>query len=190
MNAASSRPLTPEYHPDLVVRCFIQELFRKAREIEQEALVMRHLVGAVLHRAFPGGVTDHPAVEEAGRKLVLGDFLVGDTIIQVIATPHLEIFEQSEANLRRGYQVLLLVADKYFCGTRQNVELLLPGRVMVNAVESFVCQNIESLAGFTKRRIAQGLREVLLLYNRRVETLEADPSLLIAIPPELEAVEG
>ena len=37
MNAASSRPLTPEYHPDFIVRGSMQEIFKKTREIKRSS---------------------------------------------------------------------------------------------------------------------------------------------------------
>jgi hypothetical protein len=90
----------------------------------------------------------------------------------------------------QGFQVLLLVPDKYFCGTRQHAEIILPGKIMVNSTESFVCQNIERLAGFSKEKMQKVIRELLETYNQRVKALETDQSLLIAIPGNLLMLTG
>lgn len=175
-----ARSITLEYRPDFIVRIFILELLQKAEALGLKAQMMRHLVGALLHLLFPATVDD-PTLREEGREISLGDFLVGDTAVQVVQIPVLDMYEKSKEILALGYQVLLLVEDKYFCGTRQNAEILLPGKIMVNSIESFVCQSIESLAGYTKAKTAQVIRKLVEEYNQRVQRLESDPSLLITV---------
>jgi hypothetical protein len=63
--------------------------------------------------------------------------------------------------------------------------MLLDGRVAVESIESFVSQNIEEISAFTKKRLPEGLRRLLEEYNRRVDEIEVDKSMLIDIPRNL-----
>jgi hypothetical protein len=88
-------------------------------------------VGALLHLAFPGAIVDAPTSRPEGQTAPLGDYLGGDTVFHVILAPVMPIYEQCQKNIDRGFQVFLLVPDKYFCGTRQNAEIILPGKITV-----------------------------------------------------------
>ena len=117
----------------------------------------------------------------------LGDYLVGDTVFHVILSPVMTVYDQCQENLEQGFQVCLLVTDKYFCGTRQNAEIILPGKITVASIESFVSQTIERLAEFSTSKVKDMLRTLLEVYNQRVRALETDQSLLIAIPENLRS---
>ena len=55
----------------------------------------------------------------------------------------------------------------------------------VISIEDFVGTNIEEIATFTDKGIRHGLKELLMRYNKRVQSVEPDPALLIAIPENL-----
>jgi hypothetical protein len=178
--------ITMSYHPDLIVWRFIRELVKVAQERGQEAGMTKHLVGAMLHlSSFPGAITDAPTDQKEGRIAPLGDYLLGDTVFAVIMAPLMPIYDQCREILDKGLQVCLLVPDKYFCGTRQNAEIILPGKIMVASIETFVCQNLERLAGFAKANMGQAIRRLLETYNERIKTQETGQSPLIRIPPNL-----
>ena len=84
-----------------------------------------------------------------------------------------------------GYRVFLLVPDRTLSGTRQNAELIMPGRVVAESIESFVSTNIEELSLFTHIKVVSGLRRLLETYNRRVSEAETDKSMLVDIPKNL-----
>jgi Domain of unknown function (DUF4928) len=170
------------YNPDLITWRFIRDLVKAAQERGQEAGVARHLVGALLHLAFPVATVDAPTSGPEGQTAPLGDYLVGDTVFHVILAPVMPIYDQCQKNIDQGFQVFLLVPDKYFCGTRQNAEIILPRKITVASIESYVSQSLERLAGFSKGKMGPAIRQLLATYNDRVKTLEADPSLMIAVP--------
>ena len=55
----------------------------------------------------------------------------------------------------------------------------------VISIEDFVGTNVEEIASFTDQGIRTGLKDLLMRYNERVQAVEPDPSLLIAIPENL-----
>ena len=76
--------------------------------------------------------------------------------------------------------------DRIVMGTRQNVESILVGQITTQSIESFVAQNVEELSVFSKGKLTTGLRRLLETYNRRVEQVESDKSMLVEIPRNLE----
>lgn len=64
------------------------------------------------------------------------------------------------------------------------------GRIAVEAIESFVGQNIEELSEFATNRLANGLRCLLETYNLRVNEVETDKSMLVDMPLNLAEPEG
>ena len=182
-----TNPITIVYHPDLIVWRFIRDLVKESHETGKEAGMTKHLVGAILHLSFPNATVDGPTRQVEGKTVPLGDYLVGDTVFHVILSPVMTVYDQCQENLEQGFQVCLLVTDKYFCGTRQNAEIILPGKITVASIESFVSQTIERLAEFSTSKVKEMLRTLLEVYNQRVRALETDQSLLIAIPENLRS---
>jgi len=178
-------PITLPYDPDFIAWRFIRDLVKAAQESGQDAGMTRHLVGAMLHLAFPDAVRDNPSCQVAGATVPLGDYLVGDTVFHVILAPVMPVYDHCRENIDQGFQVFLMVPDKYFCGTRQNAEIILPGKIMVASIESFICQALERLAGFTKSRMGQAIRRFLEAYNQRIMRLEDQQAPIIILPENL-----
>jgi hypothetical protein len=64
-------------------------------------------------------------------------------------------------------------------------EQLLAGRVAVESIESFISQNIEEISAFSKRKLPDGLRQLLKVYNKRVGMIEKRESIQIEIKAAL-----
>ena len=62
---------------------------------------------------------------------------------------------------------------------------MVPGRIAVESIESFVGQNIEELSYFTRDKLKNGFRRLLETYNDRVDAAETDKSMLVEIPRNL-----
>ena len=173
--------ITVTYNPDFITWRFFRDVVKAAQESGKEAAVTRHLVGAILHLTFPKATVDDPTGSGAGQNSPLGHYLIGDTVFHVILSPVMPVYEKCQENINQGFQVFLLVPDKYFCGTRQNAEIILPGKISVASIETFVSQGLERLAGFVKSRVGQAIRRLVATYNDRIRTLENDPSLFISM---------
>ncbi len=164
----------------------IQGLLSAARETGKEGPVAQHLVGAKLQLRFPdiavGNESYSTADEQLGRP---GDFYIGDTAFHVTVAPMGPVYEKCKDNLENGYRVYLLVPERAVTGARQNAELMVPGRIAVESIESFVGQNIEELSFFTRDKLKNGFRRLLETYNDRVDAAETDKSMLVEIPRNL-----
>jgi hypothetical protein len=99
---------------------------------------------------------------------------------------HNLISNRCRANLRDGYRPLVLVPGDDVQRAVTLVEIAgLAGQVAVISIEDFVGQNIEEIGGFSDQGIKTGLRDLLERYNERVQAVETDPALLIAVPVNL-----
>ncbi|HZE21057.1 MAG TPA: DUF4928 family protein, partial [Desulfobaccales bacterium] len=167
---SAAKAITVSYNPDFISWRFFRDVVKAAQESGKEAAVTRHLVGAILHLTFPEDTVDDPTGSAAGQNAALGHYLVGDTVFHIILSPVMPVYEKCQENINQGFQVFLLVPDKYFCGTRQNAEIILPGKISVASIETFVSQSLERLAGFSKSRVGEAIRQLVDTYNDRIRT--------------------
>lgn len=164
----------------------VQTILEAARKDGKAGPVAQHLVGAKLELRFPESTIQNESYTTAdvqtGRS---GDFLVGDTVIHVTVAPMPSVYEKCNGNIKSGYRVYLLVSDNRLAAARQNALDICGSRVAVESIESFVSQNIEELGLFGRSTIQNRLATLLQAYNRRVNEVEMDKSLLIDVPQNL-----
>ncbi len=148
--------------------------------------VAQHLVGAKLQLRFP----DITVSNESGSTADLptqrpGDFLIGHTAFHVTIAPMPPVFDKCVHNIKQGFKPLLLVPDSKLMGARQNAEQICGQQIAVESIESFVSQNINEVSGFDREKLPVRLRDLVLLYNKRVDDVETDKSLMIELPSNL-----
>ena len=164
----------------------IYDILSSARDTGKEGPVAQYLVGAKLQLRFPqiqiGNESYSTADDQLGRP---GDFHVGDTSFHVTVSPMSAVYEKCKHNIEEGLSVYLLVPDRCLVGARQNAEAIMPGKISVQSIESFVAQNIEELSVFAKDEIKKGFICLLETYNKRVNDTEMDKSMLFEIPRNL-----
>jgi len=173
-----------EFLPTKPPRNLIGEILARAQQRNQSGPVAQHLVGAKLALRFPHIRIDNfaysAADDQAGRP---GDFHVGNTAFHVTVAPNMAHISRCDQNLKEGLSAYLLVSESKLTAARALVETEhLEGCVVAESVESFVGQNLSELAEFAPEKFSQKLSELLAEYNRRVEEVETDTSLLIEIP--------
>lgn len=174
------------YEPTKSTWQVVQSLLAQARETGKEGPVAQHLVGAKLELRFPkikiGNESYSTADDQLGRP---GDFCISDTAFHVTVAPMPALYQKCQQNVNEGFRVYLLVPDRTLSGARQNADLILPGKLAVESIESFVSQNIEELSDFSKKKLASGFKLLIETYNRRVDLSELDKSMLIELPKNL-----
>ncbi|NLB48910.1 MAG: DUF4928 family protein [Erysipelotrichia bacterium] len=182
----SRQRLKAVYNPSQTTWQAVNDLLALARETGKEGPVAQYLIGAKLQLRFPhvkiGNESYSTADDQLGRP---GDFLVGDTAFHVTVAPMTAVYEKCKRNIEDGFRVYLLVPDRSLVGAKQNAEMVAPGKITVESIESFVAQNIEELSVFSKDRIIVGFHRLLETYNERVNATEVDKSMLIEIPRNL-----
>lgn len=182
--------ISAEIDPGNSVRTTVANLIAAGRERGGTAAgaIAQHLVGAKLKIRFPDAdvnVESYTTADvQTGRA---GDYEIGDTALHVTMAPGEKIFkDRCVHNLREGFRPRVLVPEDAVAAAVQIARLSdLEKKVAIQSIEDFVGTNIEETAGFAKDGIRAKLRELLELYNQRIETAESDMSLKIEIPSNL-----
>lgn len=164
----------------------VHEVLEQAGRVGKAGPAAQYLVGAKLQLRFPQIAVSNDrysaADEQTGRR---GDFQVEDTAFHVTVAPAQAVYEKCVRNVKAGCRVYLLVPEAFLVGARQNVQAMAPGPIAVESIESFIANNVEELAQFSRNGLVSGFRRLLEEYNRRVDAIEDDKSLLIEVPPTL-----
>ncbi|WP_158238950.1 DUF4928 family protein [Streptomyces barkulensis] len=182
--------ISAEIDPGNSVRTTVANLIAAGRERggTTAGAIAQHLVGAKLKIRFPDAdvnVESYTTADvQTGRA---GDYEIGDTALHVTMAPGEKVFRDRCAhNLREGFRPRVLVPEDAVAAAVQIARLSgLEKKIAIQSIEDFVGTNIEETAGFTKDEIRVKLRELLELYNQRIETAESDMSLKIEIPSNL-----
>ncbi|MBS1687050.1 MAG: DUF4928 family protein [Bacteroidetes bacterium] len=159
----------------------------EAAQEGKAGFVAQHLVGAKLELRFPeihvsnesGSTADLPTQRP-------GDFLIGHTAFHVTVAPMNGVFDKCRHNILQGFKPFLLVPDDKLQGTRQLAEEISKHQIAVESIESFVSQNINELSGFNRDQLAYSFKQLVVIYNRRVDEVETDKSLMIELPSNLK----
>ena len=174
------------YNPSHNSRQAIRSILDEAKAAGKEGPVAQYLVGAKLQLRFPdipiGNESYSTADMQLGRS---GDFSVGDTTFHVTVTPMQPLIEKCKKNLEQGRSVYLIVPESALHIAHQLVDIFEAPDVLVTAIELFLSQNIDEIGAFTRAEKAHSLRDLLLIYNKRVDASEKDKSMLIDIPVPL-----
>jgi len=173
---------TPRFSTYYVIRLLI----KRAAERGKEQTVSRELVGALLEMLCGKSKNKSKATSRVSSATHLGgDFKLGNTVFVVRVAPDRATFDRCKANLRMGLQVYLLVPESRAVGAKQNAKLIAQ-EITVVSIEAFISQNIDELGEFDSRLRHEQISRLLLTYNKRVDAVESDKSLLIKIPRALQ----
>lgn len=180
-------PIRPTFDPSKRTWQFIRELLDRGKKRGGETFIALQLVGAVLNRSFMTiDLRSNPYAPAEVQLNQYGDFLVGDTVFHVTVAPTLALYEKCKTNLEQGLKVYLLVPDSLIAWTKENAEVQAAGKISVESIESFVSQNIDELSKFSRSEIAKQILKLLQIYNKRVDAAEANKSMMIDIPVNLQ----
>lgn len=175
------------YSQDIASREIVGKILDAAYERGKAGEVAEYLVGAKLALRFPDYDIRNSAASAADDQTEeQGDFQINDCVFHVTVSPNSGHYDKCARNLSDGIRAFLLVPDRILAGTRQNADLQANGRISVEAIESFVSQNIEELSDFAGSRVSENIRLLIQKYNARIAEVETDLSLQIKIPTALE----
>ena len=179
--------LEVELDPRLPIRANVAAILQAAQGRKQAGPVAQHLVGAKLQLRFPRTRIPNYSVTTADTPSQRrGDFELGNAVFHVTVAPGEAVIRKCHGDLSANYRPVLLVPDSSVAAASQMAENVgLGRRLWIASIESFVGQNVEEIAEFDGRRSEGELRALLELYNRRVQEVERDTSLLIDIPGSL-----
>lgn len=182
----SRKRLEVSYDSNVTTWAAIHDILKRASQVGKAGPVAQYLVGAKLQLRFPALLIPNDryssADQQTGR---YGDFQVEDTAFHVTVSPMPAVYAKCLRNIEAGCRVYLLVPDDVLMGARQNARSVAADKIAVESLESFIANNIEELAQFSKDRLISGFKRLLEKYNERVNAIEMDKSLLIEIPPSI-----
>jgi len=146
-------------------------------------VVEQHLVGAKLERRFRGAtVPNYPA--HAGDKQTSreGDFKIAKTVYHVTASPNRNVLQKCAGNIRIGLSPFLLVPEEQINKSRVLAQDEGIGQQLtILSIEDFLSLNIMELAIEEDRDFFSVLKEIVQIYNRRLDEVETDLSLQIQL---------
>jgi hypothetical protein len=114
-----------------------------------------------------------------------GDFTIGNTVFHITVSPMDGVYQKCIENLREGLKVYLIVPDGKLAAARQLAEQYCNGQIAVESLESFVSQNIEEMSVFASDNLKLSITKLVNIYNKRVNAVEVDKSLMIELPSNL-----
>lgn len=175
------------FNPALSTWHIVHNLLAEATAEGKSGYVAQHLVGAKLQLRFPEIEISNESGSTADMQTQRpGDFLIGHTAFHVTVAPMLPVFEKCRYNIQQGFKPFLLVPDSKLIGARQIAEQTCEQQIAVESIESFVSQNINEISAFSKDKLTTSLKDLVLLYNQRVDEVETDKSLMIEFPSNLQ----
>jgi hypothetical protein len=187
--------ITAALNPHWSIRAVVSSLLQAGRQRPGNAAgaLAQHLVGAKLKIRFDGtgvqidGINDESyttADQQTGRA---GDYQLNDTAIHVTMAPTMGLFTgRCQDNLNNHFRPRVLVpSDQLGRATTYAQDAGIDKLVAIQSIEDFIGTNIEETAGFSQAEIKKRLRDLVEIYNERIEVAEADMSLKIEIPNNL-----
>ena len=153
-----SMAITLNYEPSMAMRPLVGRILESARGAGNEELVARCLLAARLKvglAQFEG----------------TGSFRINDFVFYVAVAPDGALYERCRESIKSGYCVYLLVPERVLDEVRQSVDLMVPGNVEVDSVESFVAMGLV-FSAFSHQGREDALRQFLDGYNGLMSGLD------------------
>lgn len=176
------------YCPIQSTSSMITAILDDAFECEKAESCAQHLVGASLEMRLPKLAIPNSAARTADTATEnSSEFQVGDTVFHVALVPYASVFENCRSNLAEGKSPFVLVPAKKLFAAQGMAEMYLTIPIAIESIESFVASHIDSQGGFSRSGVKLHLRQFVETYNRRVDAVETDKSLLIKPPEDLLA---
>lgn len=165
----------------------IHNLYKSAYREGKAGYLMQHLVGAKLQLRFPNHKISNESASTADKPTNRsGDFAIGNTVFHVTVSPMEGVFRKCQENLEEGLKVYLIVPDNKLAAARQLAIVYCNDQIAVESLESFVSQNIEEISEFSQEQLTYNIVNLITTYNRRVDAVEIDKSLMIELPANLK----
>lgn len=146
-------------------------------------VVEQHLIGAKLERRFKDinipNLPVHAADVQTARE---GDFAIYQYVYHVTASPGRNVIQKCADNLRAGkFPILLIPGDQESKAKALAEDEGIEKELTIISIEDFIALNIVELAIEEKKDLFGILREIINVYNRRLEKAETDLSLQIEV---------
>lgn len=146
-------------------------------------VVEQHLIGAKLEQRFKSiTIPNHPAHAGDYQTLRAGDFEISRLVYHVTAMPTRGVIQKCAENIRIGLHPLLLTPTEQENRARVLAqEEGIDKELSIISIESFISLNIIESAIDENKDFFDVLKEIIEIYNKRLEEAETDLSLQIEV---------
>lgn len=146
-------------------------------------VVEQHLIGAKLERRFQGAaIPNHPAHAGDRQTSRGGDFEISRLIYHVTSSPSRNVIQKCVENIKAGFHPILLIPTE-----QENKAIILAQEegihkeLSIISIEDFIALNIIELATDENKDFFGVLKEIVMIYNKRLAEVETDLSLQIQV---------
>jgi len=177
------------YDESKTTRELVLQILTKAKERGQDGPIAQYLVGAKLQLRYPDLEIENHSYSTADMQLGRGgDFVICDTAFHVTVSPMDHVYDRCLQNLKNGMKAYLLVPQSILVAARTNADSVAPSSISVESVEGFVGGNVDELSRFSRHELSIQIRELINIYNQRVDIVEIDKSMMIEMPHNLSSI--
>ncbi|MGD9116183.1 MAG: DUF4928 family protein [Dehalococcoidia bacterium] len=183
----AGRPFKFRADPSKSIAYVVRDLLNQAEARQREnqgtmfqGALMQHLVGAKLTLALPDNQIQScgfSVKDEANARA--GDFIIGDVVIHVTATPTEMLLRKCADNLNSHLKPIIVTsAVGVVSGQSLAKPLGIEGRVDFFDIEQFIAMNIYEISRFLPDKRDTTVVELIRKYNKIVEECETDYGML------------
>ena len=146
-------------------------------------IVEQHLVGAKLEKRFTDiPIPNYPAHAADAQTERPGDFAVRNIVYHVTGAPGRSVIQKCAENLRQGQHPILLVPqDQEYRASALADDEGVGAQISIVSIEDFLALNIIEISTGEGVDFFHVLRDIVGIYNRRLEQVETDLSLQIDV---------
>ncbi len=106
--------------------------------------------------------------------------MIGEVVYHITVAPGPNVIQKCRENIQAGLYPILLVPGDLVIKAKNFAEYAgLKETLMILAIEDFVALNIIGMAIDQRARLIEVLKEMIDIYNKRLEEVETDMSLRI-----------
>jgi hypothetical protein len=180
--------LKPKFDPAKTTTVFLESILKEARERRTEGDVAQHLVGAALKLRHPNAHIPNQRVSAADQQTKrAADFTVGDTMFHVTTSPSVLLIDKCARTVDAGGRPVILTRDRDRVASARALaeDKGIVEKLTIRTVSAFVADIVDELGEYSQSSIKATLRALVELYNKNVDEVEIDKSMLIELPANL-----
>lgn len=162
----------------------LRDFLTKAQERNVGGAAAQHLVGAKLQLRYPELDIPARSYTAADKQVGMpGDYQVGDAAFHVTISPGESLVQRCKENVDKELEPWVLVPkDRVKDAEKILSQAGLDKHCVIVAIETFVGQNLEEIAGFAAEDVRSIVKRLINEYNRRIDEAEGgDPRLKLTL---------
>ena len=184
------QPFTINFDEAKAVQAVFSELLQKAIERQRKVpgttyvgTVLQHLVGAKLATISDEIVIEHHSASSADAPTARsGDFIINETVIHVTTSPSEYLIKKCSENLSAGLRPVIVTTTDGARGAENSARMRgIEDRIDIVEVFQFLATNVYERSQFTTRGRRLAIENIFHEYNRIIQEVENNPSLMVQI---------